>query len=197
MAPLICEIKMSKESGITVTVLNELAQITQTIHMDGEAITTKVQGPLETSTIVQKQDSIAITCKTFTLDAETITCTSTMDTKHTSRQKYMVESTQDYSVTSQANITNKASLDHSLSGMNVKATANINANIKALNFDIKADVSGKISALMLDESAIAQAKLSAAMVDVSAQGMLKCASGGITDIKGSLVTVSGGLIKLG
>ncbi len=92
MGKLVCRIELNKEEGVVLTVENDDDQITQTIVMDGTTITTTVNGPDETSTITQKQDSIALKCKTFTLDAETITCKSTKDTLHESGQNFDIKS---------------------------------------------------------------------------------------------------------
>ena len=49
---LVCRIELDKMTGAKVTIENE-RKITQTIHMDGTQILTKVQGEQATSTIVQ------------------------------------------------------------------------------------------------------------------------------------------------
>ncbi len=75
MGSLVCRIELNKTDGITITVEDADADITQTVVLDGSSITITSTGA-ETSTIVQKPDSIEMTCKTFKLDAATIQCTS-------------------------------------------------------------------------------------------------------------------------
>ena len=69
MGTLVCTVELDKEKGVTVKVENADDQITQTVVMDGTSITITVKGSEETSTYVQKQDSVIITCKDFTVDA--------------------------------------------------------------------------------------------------------------------------------
>ena len=74
----------------------------------------------ETSTITQDQETIAIKCKTFTLDAETITCTSTKATKHESKDTFDLKSTKDMTFDSSAKLVEKAKQDCTIEGQNVK-----------------------------------------------------------------------------
>ena len=114
MGSLICRIELDKKKGILLTVENNDDGITQTCIMDGTAITTKVKGPSETSTITQNQDSIAIKCKDFSVDADTITCNSKQDSSH------------------------KSGDDFQIKGRNLKVTAESKAQYKAMNAEIKA-----------------------------------------------------------
>ena len=75
MGALVCRIELNKSDGVVITVEDPNADVTQTVVLNGDSITITSAGS-NTSTIVQKPDSIEMTCKTFTLDAETITCTS-------------------------------------------------------------------------------------------------------------------------
>jgi hypothetical protein len=80
MGTLVCRIELHKTRGIILTVENPTAQITQTIVMNGESITTTSKGMVDTSTIIQKPDSISIKCKNFNLETENTNCTSTIKT---------------------------------------------------------------------------------------------------------------------
>jgi hypothetical protein len=112
MGTLVCRIELNKQSGITVTVENADGQITQTIHLDGNAITTTCKGTMDstvitqrpntiiteckgaiaTSTITQVADAITIKCNNFTVDAQEILCKSLFNTKHQSMQKFEANS---------------------------------------------------------------------------------------------------------
>lgn len=131
MGTFICRIEMNKETGITIKVDNPDASIVQTIFMDGTAITTTVKGPTDTSTITQKQDSIAIKCKTYTLDAETITCKSTKDTKHESMQNFNIKSLQDTKLTASMNLEQKATLDAKMSGLNIEIKGSVSTKVSS------------------------------------------------------------------
>ena len=53
MATLMCKLVMSKSDGVTLTVVDDEAGITQTIKLDGVAITTEVSDGTDTSTITR------------------------------------------------------------------------------------------------------------------------------------------------
>ena len=59
MGTLVCRIELDKMTGAKVTIENADGKITQTIHMDGTKITTKIQGEKDTSTIEQIADTIS------------------------------------------------------------------------------------------------------------------------------------------
>ncbi len=164
MAKLVCTVELDKTTGITVKVENADANIVQIIHMDGETILTTVQkGTAETdkSSITQKFDSIAIKCKTYTVEAETITQKSTKASLHESEDTFDLKSAKDMSHTSEAaivikatndvalkgaNVTSKADTDVKMDGTNVKAKATADANWEGLNVKVtgtaKCDVKG-------------------------------------------------------
>ena len=173
MGTLVCRVELDKQDGIILTVENGDEGITQTIVMDGTSITTTVEGPIETSMITQEQDSIAINCKTFTLDAETITCKSTMDTKHESTMAF--------------NIKSGTSLD-------IEATAD--ATYKALNATIESTVQTGVSGKVLDLEGTGSAELKGGKVKVESKGLLDLISSGMATIKGSVIKLTGAL-KLG
>lgn len=66
-------VHLDHESGLTVSLEDKSAGVTQQIVFDGESMTHTCKGSPGTSTIIQKPDSIAIDCKNFTLTSETIT----------------------------------------------------------------------------------------------------------------------------
>jgi hypothetical protein len=76
MGTLVCRIELDKMTGAKVTIENADGKITQTIHMDGTKITTKVQGEKDTSTIEQIADTITVTVKNFNVHAEKVTIKS-------------------------------------------------------------------------------------------------------------------------
>lgn len=198
MATLVCRVELSKEKGITVTVENADGKITQTLHMDGTAITTEVKGESETSTITQKADSIAIKCKTYTLDAETITCKSSKDSVYESQAKYTAKSTQDMTLSSQANLAQEATRDVSIKGLNLTLEAQSAWKASGLTAELKAKGgAAKVEGVQLALAGQAQAELKGAMVSVKADGMLTAEASGVATLKGSITNVSGNLVKLG
>jgi hypothetical protein len=173
MGTLVCRIELDKKKGVLLTVENGDDQIIQTIVMDGTSITTTVKGPEETSTITQKQDSIAMKCKTFTLDAETITCKSTKETLH--------ESGQNFDITS---------------GKNLIATAKSSAEYKAMNTTIESTSKSEIKGGTLVLSGSGSAELKGASIKLDAKGLMDLVTGGAATLQGSIVNIKG-LLKMG
>jgi len=78
MAKLVCTVELDKSAGLTVTIENASASVTQTIKVNGTTIELKVAGPSGASTITQGAEKVAIVCKQFEVTAEqTISLKST------------------------------------------------------------------------------------------------------------------------
>ena len=200
MGKLVCTVELDKEKGVTVKVENADDQITQTVVMDGTSITLKVQGNEETSTVVQKQDSVTITCKDFTVDATgTLTLKSAKASSWASQDILKVESTKDMTFTSSAKLTQSASQDAKLSSnAKVAIEAATNLDLKGMQTSFTATGGdNKIEGVNLKMAGKAQAELAAPMIKVAAQGKLGLESSGMADLKGSMTTVGGSLVKLG
>ncbi len=199
MGKLVCTVEMDKEKGVTVKVENAEGKITQTVVMDGTSITFKVQGNSETSTVVQKEDSITITCKDFTLDATgTLTLKSAKASSWASQDILKVESTKDMTLDSKAKFTQSSAQDASLSSKaNVSVEATSNLELKGLKTSVAAKTDNVLEGTNLKMSAKAQAELSSPMTKVAGTGKLGLESSGIAELKGSMTTVGGALVKLG
>jgi hypothetical protein len=199
MGTLVCKIELDKTKGITVTVENADGQITQTLTMDGTSITTQVKGQSDTSTIVQKADSIVVTCKDFTLDTETITMKSSKASAWTSQDTLKVTSTKDMTLTSSAKLTQSATQDAKLTS-SANVTVEATSALKASGMTAALSATGgeaKVDGLTLKLSGQTNAEMAGAMAKVSAQGSLSLESTGIAKLQGSMTTVGGSLVKLG
>lgn len=196
MGTLVCRIELSKTKGIIVTVDNEDGKITQTLVMDGTSITTTCKGQEDTSTITQKSDSIAVKCKTFTLEAETITCHSTKDTSHKSDQKYDIESTQDMTLKSGADIKATASSTAKVSAPTVTLAADNKASLSGNTTSVSGTQKAEVSGMQLSLSGTTKAEMSGLSVKVAADAALNL-EGNLTTLKGSITNVQGSLVKLG
>ncbi|NTX03929.1 hypothetical protein HUA74_14740 [Myxococcus sp. CA051A] len=200
MGTLVCTIELDKQKGITVTVDNADGQILQTVTMDGTSITLKVAGQTDTSTVVQKADSIVVTVKDFKVDAETITLLSSKTSDWKSQDTLTVESTKDMTFTSQAKLTQSAMQDASLSSsakINVEATQAL--AMKGMTASMQATGGeAKVDGLTLKLSGTTEASMSGLNVKVSGQAALDLEAQGMANLKASGVTsVSGALVKLG
>jgi hypothetical protein len=200
MGKLVCTVELDKEKGVTVKVENADDQITQTVVMDGTSITITVKGSSETSTIVQKDDSIVMTCKDFTVDATgTLTLKSAKASSWASQDTLTVESTKDMTFTSSAKLTQSATQDAKLSS-NAKVAVEAATNLDLKGMQTTLIASGgenKIEGLTLKMAGKTQAELAAAMIKVAAQGQLGLESSGMAELKGAMTTVAGSLVKLG
>jgi hypothetical protein len=184
MGKLVCTVELDKTTGITIKVENADADIVQIIHMDGTQILTTVQkGTAETdkSSITQKFDSIAIKCKTYTVEAETITQKSTKATLHKSSDTFDLQSTKDMTAKSDAKVVLKATGDCTIDGANVAVKGKVDVKLDGTN------VKGTASAAC--EMKGATAKL---------EGSAKCdVKGGLASLKAdSLCDVGGAITKL-
>lgn len=200
MGTLVCTIELDKQKGITVTVDNAEGQIVQTVTMDGTSITLKVAGQSDTSTVVQKADSIVVTVKDFKVDAETITLLSSKTSDWKSQDTLTVESTKDMTFTSQAKLTQSATQDASLSStakINVEATQAL--AMKGMTASMQATGGeAKVDGLTLKLSGTTDAAMSGLNVKVSGQAALDLEAQGMANLKASGITsVSGALVKLG
>jgi hypothetical protein len=200
MGKLVCTIELDKAKGVTVKVENADGKITQTVVMDGESITTKVEGSKETSTIIQKDESITITCKDFTVDVTgKLTLKSAKESSWTSQDVLKIDSTKDMTLNTAAKLTQTASSDAKLASstkMNVEAGTDLVA--KGMKATLQATGGeAKVDGLTLKMAGQTQAELAAAMVKVAAQGKLGLESSGMAELKGSMTTVAGSLVKLG
>ncbi|HEX8701325.1 MAG TPA: hypothetical protein VF815_21040 [Myxococcaceae bacterium] len=199
MATLICTIELDKEQGLTVKVEDPDGKLTQTVTLDGKAITLEVKSDSDTSTIVQKPDGVTITCKAFTVDSETLTLKSKKASEWKSEEAMKFESTKDMELKSGAKLTQQATGDASLSSdakIQLKATNQL--SIEAQQGQITAKGGDlTLEGVNLKFSGKAQAELAAPMIKVAAKGQLGLESSGMAELKGSITSVSGSLVKLG
>jgi phage baseplate assembly protein gpV len=199
MAKLICTIDLDKEKGLIVTVEDPEGKLTQTVMLDGKAITLEVKSDSDTSTIVQKADSISVTCKAFSVDADTITLKSKKESAWTSEQTLKLESTKDMTLTSSAKLTQKATQDAVLSSSaNLELKATQKLTLEGMQSQLSATGGPlKLEGVKLEMKGQSQAELGAPLIKVAAQGQLGLESSGIAELKGSMTSVSGSLVKLG
>ncbi len=200
MGKLVCTVELDKEKGVTVKVENAEGKITQTVVMDGTSITIKVEGSKETSTYVQKEDSVTVTCKDFTVDATgTLTLKSAKASSWTSQDVLSLESTKDMTFTSKAKLTQSATQDAKLStnaNMAIEATQKL--DMKGMQTSLTASGGdNKLEGVNLKMAGKAQAELKAPMTKVAADAKLGLESSGMAELKGSMTTVGGSLVKLG
>ena len=193
---LVCKLELSQTSGITLTVENADDNITQTASFDGTTITFTCKGQDATSTITQNSDGITVECNNFTVNAETIACTSTKDTSHQAQGTFTIESTDKASFSSSADMDVSATSTLSLSASDFSTSAQNSAKLTALTTTVNGDQKTSVTGLELALSAQAGASLDGATVKVSAQTTLDV-DGLTTTVKGTTTNIQGTLVKLG
>jgi hypothetical protein len=137
MSELKCLVELNKEEGILIKLKNPDAGIVQTIILNGKSIVTTCKDNSETSTITQKPDSIAIKCKTYTVDAETIEMSSKKTTKH--------KSGGDMSLQSDSNLSAKASSDFKTKASSTTISSDMSTKIEGLEVKVEASTEAKVS----------------------------------------------------
>ena len=199
MATLICTLELDKEKGLTVKVEDPEGKLSQTVTLDGQTITLEVKSSSDTSTVVQKADGITITSKAFTVEADTITLQSKQGSAWKSQQTLQLESTQDMTLTSSAKLTQKATADAELSsGANVQVKATGKLELEGAQTQLTAKGGNlALEGVELKLSGKAKAELAAPLIKVAAQGQLGLESSGVAELKGSITSVTGSLVKLG
>lgn len=199
MGTLICTLEMDKEKGLTIKVEDPDGKLTQTVTIDGKSITLEVKDDSDTSTVVQKPDSVTITCKAFTVEADTVKLKSKKESEWKSNDALKFESSLDLSFISSGKLTQKSKSDMALSSdakVEVKATSKLAVEGQEAQFEAKGgDL--QLEGVNLKMSGKAQAELAAPTIKVEAKGQLKLESSGVAELKGNMTTVSGSLVKLG
>ncbi len=197
MGTLVCRVELDKNEGLILTVENKDDEITQTAVLNGESITFTSEGPDETSTITQTPDSIAISCKDFTIDSETITCTSEKDTSLKSGEKFDIESTGNMTLRSEAKSSVAAGGNASVSGTKVSVSAIEEVEIsgmKGASMSSKGDT--EVEGMKLSLSGTTGAEMKGLTVDVSADTKMNV-TGLMTTVEGQMTTIKGTLTKVG
>jgi hypothetical protein len=167
--------------------------------MDGTSIVIQVKGSGDTSTITQTAQSITIKCKTFELDAETITCKSQKASLYQSSDTLTLKSTRDLQLGSSANLAAQASRDVTVHGTNVKLQAKqefLGAGMDA-RYQAADGRATTTAGVAVQLSSKAQLKGEAPFIQLSASEILKAEAGAIASFKGALTTIAGELIKIG
>lgn len=105
---LVCRIDLSKEEGLVVSVESQDGSNRQSVALDGESITMVVSGSAGETRIFQDATDVKITCKAFTLAADSIDCKSEQSSNFESGQSLKLVSQGPLDLETQANLTQKA-----------------------------------------------------------------------------------------
>jgi len=195
---LVSTIRLDKNAGGSVVIRNDEDGITQSIRMNGTSLVLEVEDAQNKSTITQTAGEVKIQCKTFLLDAETITCKSSSTSQYESSSTMTLTSERDMRLTSQANLSARA--ENSLTGQatSVKFTGQSDFTATGPGASFKAAAStATAQGAIVKLSGSSQIKAQGAMIALSAAATLKAEAAGLHSIKGAILSVGGGLIKIG
>lgn len=195
---LVSTIRLDKSTGGSVVIRNDPDGITQSIRMNGTSLVLEVEDGQNKSTFTQTAGGVKIQCKTFLLDAETITCKSASTSDYQSSSTLTLSSERDMRLTSQANLAARA--ESSLTGQatSVKLTAERDLTASGPGASFKAATStATVQGTAVNLSGSSQIKAQGAMIALSAAATLKAEAAGLHSIKGAVLSVGGGLIKIG
>lgn len=214
-----CKIELDQQNGVTIIIQDAILkdQIEKKITLADDALTlsvknlinsttvtqkkdsieTKVTGPLGITTILQDGSDVTVTCKTFTVNADTINLKATLDGNITTGTTCTIKSTTATDIEATTGMTLKSvtamSLD-SKESVSIKALTNL--DMEGLQTTVKgttsltAQSSGttNLQGLTVSVKGDTQTTVEAPVTQVG-QNM--------TTIKGQLIEVSGALVKIG
>ncbi|MEN9578061.1 MAG: hypothetical protein RJA70_1070 [Pseudomonadota bacterium] len=214
-----CRVELSKKNGIAITIkdLSQPTQVYKQVLLEGETLTIKTVNAQSSSTITQTDEKITsevktsngkttieqgpeeikVTCKLFTVVAETVSVKSSKDSKHEATGTFTVESTKDLSLDSKAKFdiksTGAMTLD-ATAAATFKSAASMSSQAPKIEITADASIDAKSSgALNLKGSAVSikgdmRAELDSPSTTVGST---------MTTVKGQVVSVTGAMIKLG
>lgn len=195
---LVSTIRLDKNAGGSVVIRNDPDGITQSIRMNGTSLVLEVEDGKDKSTITQTAAGVTIRCRTFLVDAETITCKSQSTSQYQSSSTMTLTSLRDMQLTSQANLASQADLSLTGAAPSIKFTADRDFTAIGPGASYKAaTATATVQANIIKLSGTSQIKAQSAMIGLSAAATLKTEAAGVNSIKGAIVSVGGGLIKVG
>lgn len=214
-----CKIELSKTDGITIKIrdLSQPEQVYKLVTLTGDSliiqtnklgssatitqtessVITEVKDAQGSTKIEQGPEEVKVTCKKWTVDAETITMTSKQDSSLTASGACSLTSTKDFKVTTQAacNVTSTGAMTLDATGASTfKSAAQL--DVKAPNIGLTADASLKAQssgALNIEGGAVSVKGSMRAELDSPSTTV----GSAMTTVSGQIVSISGSLIKLG
>jgi hypothetical protein len=215
-----CRIELSKSDGITIIIKDgsQPEQVQRSIVLGPTAITvtcqkspqvvTKVtfgEGTLRTScttekgttTIDQDGEQVKVACKTFQVDAETITLKATADGRIETGGTCTVKSTKDALVDSAAKLTLTSVQAMALDG---KADVTMAAVAKLALTGNQTEVKGTASFAAASDGTATVDGMTVAVngqTQLTLEAPLTSVGKDSTTVKGSIVEISGTLVKIG
>jgi len=214
-----CRIELSKPDGITIIIKDKQKQdqylrsivlgptsitltckdgaVTSVVTQKDGSIHTAVTTDKGTTTIDQDGETIAFKCKTFQVDAETVTVKATQDGSITTDGKCTIKSTGDALIDSAAKLTVKALQALAVTG---QQTISIDATAKLAMSGAQAALAAQTTLALTSDGTAELSGMTVALkgqTQLSAEAPITSIGKDMTSVKGQIVEVSGALVKLG
>jgi hypothetical protein len=214
-----CRIELSKPDGITIVIKDKQKQdqylrrivlgptsitltckdgaVSSVITQNDGSIQTSVTTDKGTTTIDQDGETIAFKCKTFQVDAETVTVKATKDGSITTDGSCTIKSTGDAVVDSAARLTLKSAQQLAITGQESVA---IDATAKLAMSGAQAELAGKTTLALASDGTAELTGLTVALkgqTQLTAEAPITSIGKDMTSVKGQIVEVTGALVKLG
>lgn len=193
MGTLVCTIEMDKNDGLTVTIANGDANITQTIKMNGTTIELKVVAESATSVITQSAEKVSVSCKQFEVKAEeTVSISSGKASTYKSDDTLTIQSAKDMTQKTDAALTIQSARDMTQkSDAKIAITGQTEVTLTGAS-QSKVDLAAAgatVSGMKVELTGQAQLAGKAPMVEIKADGIMNLEATGIAALKGSLVNL--------
>jgi hypothetical protein len=214
-----CKIELSKTDGITISIrdLSQPDQVYKLVQLTGDSLVIKTNKLTSSATITQTESSVVtevkdatgstkieqgpeevkVTCKKWTVDAETITMTSSQDTTLKATGAYSITSTKDFKAETSAGCTVKSTGTMTLdatAASTFKSAAQLDVQAPNIGLTADASLNGKSSgALNLEGGAVSVKGSMRAELDSPSTTV----GSAMTTVSGQIVSISGSLVKLG
>jgi hypothetical protein len=212
-----CRIELSKPDGITIVITDKQktklrrivlgptsitltckdGAVTSVVTQNDGSIKTSVTTDKGTTTIDQDGETIAFKCKTFQVDAETVTVKATQNGSITTDGTCTIKSTGDALVDSAAKLTLKSVQTLAITG---QETVAIDATAKLAMSGAQAELAGKTTLALKSDGTAELTGMTVALTgqtQLSAEAPITSIGKDMTSVKGQIVEVSGALVKLG
>ncbi|TMQ12718.1 MAG: hypothetical protein E6J90_30240 [Deltaproteobacteria bacterium] len=214
-----CRVELSKTGGITIVIKDRTKKdqylrsivlgpasitltckdgaVTSVVTQKDGSIKTSVTTDKGTTTIDQDGETIAFACKTFKVEAETLTLKATKDGTITTDGKCTIKTTGDALIDSAAKLTLQ-------SVQKLAATAQdsvaITATTKIALSGAQAELAGTSTLAVKSDGTAELTGMTVALkgqTQLSAEAPITSFGKDMTSVKGQIVEVSGALVKLG
>jgi hypothetical protein len=214
-----CRVELSKSDGITIVIKDHTRKdehlrrivlgptaitltckdgaVTSVVTQKDGALKTCVTTDKGTTTIDQDGETIAFTCKTFKVEAETVTIKATQDGSITTDGKCTIKSTGDALVDSGAKLTLTSVQKLAVTGQETVAIA---ATAKLALSGAQAELAGTSTLAVRSDGTAEVSGMTLALkgqTQLSAEAPITSIGKDMTSVKGQIVEISGALVKLG